>query len=799
MDIRKKWHIPPAFSTEFVGYYLDRSIRLTEMKSNLGNQVEANSSLLSQQQFLRQKYDDAIKINQDVQQRQKDLQAEIAQLHEAIISLCPSKQLPAVDSIARPLVTPAAVKLIPSPVPTLSSTPPPQLITSRVMSVPTAAALKMGVGFPLNSLRKDDTGRILSTQRISNDDLMNACGICKKCTDQHLLAKCDTCHLHYHLGCLNPPLTRQPKRSKLYAWQCSECDKSDDSATENVVIPKGPRKSRVRYNKDGTIIDPLRDSFGSEKSMALSKKSDESHHRAFNGSELELEEAGKVAEVSEAQINESIAIDNVPTTSTPITEMKSQPKVTLPTNKRGRKPKPKPNPELIETVDLVSPQRPKKKAKAKKIDDVDTSIPIDLTSPQTPLKKTKSKSSSSLDASPIAVAKSRKKTKPKQVAPQVVGDDLETKVPAPPKEPSENHENDSSQQQQLIIGNMETIASPNFNMEKISQDAPKVPKKGRPRKEKPSITQILGKLQEKREITLEFPDVPHQHLPEPTPEVTLVSLSGNASCPLAQFQPFTDIPTSIPYPAPTFELTKPLDEPERLSLFPTHKYEAPQMNGAVVNGEGTTSSGSGHHKHKKQKKHKRRHSNSPSSGDRQSSTKKQKKRKRDKTLDGVAMNSFDFERSPEQPRIKMKFCAKFVQAGDDKKIMWSLPNATIGGAETNPSLLNSSQGEMYSNGGQQFKASPAVAIPNGNGHGKVIKTIKKRKMKKPPQRASMKNASLNLGITTPVIAPSHFTAAASSAPTSPAVAAAVINKSLPLPSQICDVCQTPGYNQNLVK
>ena len=52
---------------------------------------------------------------------------------------------------------------------------------------------------------------------------MNVCGVCKRSHDQHLLAHCDKCKLHYHLGCLTPPLTRMPKKSKLYGWSCSEC------------------------------------------------------------------------------------------------------------------------------------------------------------------------------------------------------------------------------------------------------------------------------------------------------------------------------------------------------------------------------------------------------------------------------------------------------------------------------------------------------------------------------------------------------------------------------------------------
>lgn len=123
------------------------------------------------------------------------------------------------------------------------------------MSVPTAAALKMGVGFPLTNLpgTSDDTNRILSTQcQHQPTELLNECGICKQVNDQHFLAKCDTCKLYYHLGCLTPPLTRHPKKSKIYGWQCSECD--EDNPDGVVQLASGPRKSRTKYSKDGTIV-----------------------------------------------------------------------------------------------------------------------------------------------------------------------------------------------------------------------------------------------------------------------------------------------------------------------------------------------------------------------------------------------------------------------------------------------------------------------------------------------------------------------------------------------------------------
>ncbi|EAA06781.5 AGAP000754-PA [Anopheles gambiae str. PEST] len=298
-DVRKKWHIPPAFSVEFIGYYLDRALRLEDMKKNLQEQMALNQRLLGKQQHLRNRYDQAVAQSQAAQKANDAVRASIARLYEHIGALCPSKALVPVEQIGKPPApVPAAMTAPPPPPPpppiaqpAQPPAPPPEAATAaasappappppyvkphqsvvintgplgatppaRTMSVPTAAALKMGVGFPLQNLmvpgKRDDTGRILSTQcKQNSEELLNECGICKRCHDQHLLAKCDTCHLHYHLGCLNPPLTRHPKKSKLYGWQCSECDQSDDSNPESIIIPKAPRKSRTRYSKDGTIV-----------------------------------------------------------------------------------------------------------------------------------------------------------------------------------------------------------------------------------------------------------------------------------------------------------------------------------------------------------------------------------------------------------------------------------------------------------------------------------------------------------------------------------------------------------------
>ncbi|XP_037809400.1 PHD finger protein 14 [Lucilia sericata] len=281
-DIRKKWHIAPAFSVEFVAYYLDRISRTKELKEQLASMMTRNTTLTKEQDTLRTEYDSLLDKNREHKEKHESLLNSITQLQTHITALCPNKNLINPLNIGRPAQQDNFK----------ANTPP-----ARPISVPTAAALKMGVGFPLAHLghpnTKGDANRLLSTHVKNSPSLPDThnspargmlyslnnntakspliavethnCGICKRSNDQHLLAKCDTCKLYYHLGCLNPPLTRHPKKSKLYGWQCSECDKSDQS--DGVPeLPKGPRKSRTRFNKDGIIV-PFKSSQNSDDSL----------------------------------------------------------------------------------------------------------------------------------------------------------------------------------------------------------------------------------------------------------------------------------------------------------------------------------------------------------------------------------------------------------------------------------------------------------------------------------------------------------------------------------------------------
>ncbi|KAF4531880.1 hypothetical protein B566_EDAN000909 [Ephemera danica] len=182
IDVRKKWHIPPAFSVEFIGYYLDRNIRIAGMKRHLEDSLKTNNQLLKKQQSLRCRYDQLVKDRKEMQQQIDAELASVRSLRQTILAICPSQQLPPEPCMAPP----------PAPAPVVVA---PTVYTPH----------------PVPARRESKHHRQEALT-------LNECGICRQTKDQHLLAKCDTCHRFYHLGCLNPPLTRMPKKTKLMGW-----------------------------------------------------------------------------------------------------------------------------------------------------------------------------------------------------------------------------------------------------------------------------------------------------------------------------------------------------------------------------------------------------------------------------------------------------------------------------------------------------------------------------------------------------------------------------------------------------
>uniref|UniRef100_A0A672ZQS4 PHD finger protein 14 n=1 Tax=Sphaeramia orbicularis TaxID=375764 RepID=A0A672ZQS4_9TELE len=192
LDGRRK-HKQPALTADFVNYYLERNMRMIQIQDNISEQKNLKDKLESEQEKLHVEYN---KVSRSIHSHRK------------------LGQVWAISSnILKKLLT--------------------KLNTPAVLKAPKERKPSKKEG--------GSPGKSSSLPAI-----LYSCGICKKNQDQHLLVLCDTCKLYYHLGCLEPPLTRMPKKTKNSYWQCSECDQasSDEADIAMETLPDGTKRSR---------------------------------------------------------------------------------------------------------------------------------------------------------------------------------------------------------------------------------------------------------------------------------------------------------------------------------------------------------------------------------------------------------------------------------------------------------------------------------------------------------------------------------------------------------------------------
>ncbi|XP_064595192.1 PHD finger protein 14-like [Liolophura sinensis] len=197
---RKKWHMSPALSVEFITHFLDRNAKIATNQEKLSELTNQNDSLREQEKVLRHQYDQSMGVVDRLKHSANQLKDE-AEKFWSILSKMGGKQQP--------------VRM-------------PEFLTVKK---------------PLKSPSKRENPR-------SPPAIIHQCGLCHKSHDQHLLAKCDKCKLHYHLGCLDPPLTRMPKKTKLQGWQCSECgSSSSEESEESNLDVNAPRRLREKIKE----------------------------------------------------------------------------------------------------------------------------------------------------------------------------------------------------------------------------------------------------------------------------------------------------------------------------------------------------------------------------------------------------------------------------------------------------------------------------------------------------------------------------------------------------------------------
>lgn len=99
---------------------------------------------------------------------------------------------------------------------------------------------------PISNTIKNSKGAL------KKEFLLNECTTCKKSKEQHLMALCDSCHLYYHLYCLDPPLRRMPKKTRFGGWQCSNCTENEENEMEDFNKSESQNGTLSSNNDDST-------------------------------------------------------------------------------------------------------------------------------------------------------------------------------------------------------------------------------------------------------------------------------------------------------------------------------------------------------------------------------------------------------------------------------------------------------------------------------------------------------------------------------------------------------------------
>ncbi|KAK3105602.1 hypothetical protein FSP39_001497 [Pinctada imbricata] len=225
-EVRKKSATAAAFSVEFVNHYLERNSKIETLKTCMKDIVSQNSKLQEQEKILRRTYDQLLVDVEKLRQSNNKLRKDGEYVWK-ILNSCGGK----------------------------------------LFTLPEILKVK-------KSQTKTFTRQNSTTlaQYSSPPSVIHQCALCKKTSDQHLLTHCDNCKMYYHLGCLDPPLTRMPKKNKMMGWQCSECDKSSDDETPEKKNLDAPRKLREKIKEPTKWSPDMKFKFEFEKLTKHSMK-----------------------------------------------------------------------------------------------------------------------------------------------------------------------------------------------------------------------------------------------------------------------------------------------------------------------------------------------------------------------------------------------------------------------------------------------------------------------------------------------------------------------------------------------
>ncbi|KAK0409908.1 hypothetical protein QR680_004828 [Steinernema hermaphroditum] len=206
--------LPPGFSTEFVKYFDYRQEKLIpRLMADLANSERKKEELKAKQILIHERIEKIQEESNETREKLENADSKMKSLFKLLTSL--------------------GVKKI---------TAAPSILNNSVTDSKDTPRRKRGR--PRSNSQKGNVGK--SPPQKTLQRLINICVECKKTTDQHLLALCDQCNNHYHLSCLDPPLTSMPKKSRTTGWMCSVCAESSDEEELSVPVIDSGRGRRTR-------------------------------------------------------------------------------------------------------------------------------------------------------------------------------------------------------------------------------------------------------------------------------------------------------------------------------------------------------------------------------------------------------------------------------------------------------------------------------------------------------------------------------------------------------------------------
>ncbi len=93
MEAKKRWHVPPAFSVEFVSYYHDRAARIEELRRRLGERLKEDGHLRDREARTRPNFDLASRRCESARETNEEKRKEVTLFRETVDKLRPGESI----------------------------------------------------------------------------------------------------------------------------------------------------------------------------------------------------------------------------------------------------------------------------------------------------------------------------------------------------------------------------------------------------------------------------------------------------------------------------------------------------------------------------------------------------------------------------------------------------------------------------------------------------------------------------------------------------------------------------------